>query len=93
MDRRGAISLADFVRSKEVFVLEVRGDSMQDEHILDGDYVLVEKAKTAHNGDIVVALVANPNTALVKGAGANAIGEDIAAIYKAVFKAVNDAGR
>jgi repressor LexA len=51
------ISLADFVRSKEVFVLEVRGTSMQDEHILNGDYVLVEKAKTAHNGDIVVALV------------------------------------
>jgi repressor LexA len=51
------ISLADFVRSKEVFVLEVRGDSMQDEAILDGDYVLVEKTKTAHNGDIVVALV------------------------------------
>ena len=51
------ISLADFVRSKEVFVLEVRGDSMQDEHILSGDYVLVEKTKTAHNGEIVVALV------------------------------------
>jgi repressor LexA len=51
------ISLADFVRSKEVFVLEVRGDSMQDEAILDGDYVLVEKARNAHNGDIVVALV------------------------------------
>ena len=51
------ISLADFVRSKEVFVLEVRGDSMQDEAILNGDYVLVEKARTAHNGDIVVALV------------------------------------
>jgi repressor LexA len=51
------ISLADFVRSKEVFVLEVSGESMQDEAILDGDYVLVEKAKTAHNGDIVVALV------------------------------------
>src|SRR6201988_2867215 len=51
------ISLADFVRSKEVFVLEVRGESMQDEAILDGDYVLVEKAKTAHNGEIVVALV------------------------------------
>ncbi|MBV9574974.1 MAG: transcriptional repressor LexA [Acidobacteriales bacterium] len=51
------ISLADFVRSKEVFVLEVRGESMQDEHIMDGDYVLVEKSKTAHNGDIVVALV------------------------------------
>src|SRR5712671_6696567 len=51
------ISFADFVRSKDVFVLEVRGDSMQDEHILDGDYVLVERSKTAHNGDIVVALV------------------------------------
>ena len=49
--------LLHIVRSKEVFVLEVRGDSMQDEAILDGDYVLVEKARTAHNGDIVVALV------------------------------------
>src|SRR5581483_8100198 len=51
------ISLADFVQSKEVFVLQVRGDSMQDEAILDGDYVLVEKTKSAHNGDIVVAIV------------------------------------
>ncbi len=51
------ISLSDFVRSKEVFVLEVRGESMQDEHILSGDYVLVERSKTAHNGDIVVALI------------------------------------
>jgi repressor LexA len=51
------ISLADFVRSKEVFVLEVRGNSMQDEAILNGDYVLVEKLKTAHNGDIVVAVI------------------------------------
>ena len=58
------ISLADFVRSKEVFVLEVRGDSMQDEHILSGDYVLVEKAKTAHNGDIVVALVEGTDATL-----------------------------
>jgi len=57
MQTAETISLADFVRSKEVFVLEVRGDSMQDEHILDGDYVLVEKTKTAHNGEIVVALV------------------------------------
>ncbi len=59
------ISLADFVRSKEVFVLEVRGDSMQDEAILDGDYVLVEKLKTAHNGDIVVAIV-NKDDATLK---------------------------
>ena len=58
------ISLADFVRSKEVFVLEVRGDSMQDEHIMSGDYVLVDKAKTAHNGDIVVALVGGSDATL-----------------------------
>src|SRR3989442_1910129 len=58
------ISLADFVRSNEVFVLEVRGDSMQDEAILDGDYVLVEKSKTAHNGDIVVALVEGTDATL-----------------------------
>lgn len=58
------ISLADFVRSKDVFVLEVRGESMQDEHILSGDYVLVEKAKTAHNGDIVVALVEGTDATL-----------------------------
>jgi repressor LexA len=58
------ISLADFVQSKEVFVLEVRGDSMQDEAILDGDYVLVEKTKVAHNGDIVVALVNGSDTTL-----------------------------
>src|SRR5580692_2654013 len=57
VEQNETISLADFVRSKEVFVLEVRGESMQDEAILDGDYVLVEKSKTAHNGDIVVALI------------------------------------
>jgi repressor LexA len=58
------ISLGDFVRSKDVFVLEVRGDSMQDEHILSGDYVLVERTKTAHNGDIVVALVEGTDATL-----------------------------
>jgi len=58
------ISLADFVRSKEVFVLQVRGDSMQDEHIVDGDYVLIEKTKTAHNGEIVAALVDGSDSTL-----------------------------
>src|SRR5436305_5210046 len=38
-ETRESISLADFVQSKEVFVLEVRGDSMKDEAIVDGDYV------------------------------------------------------
>ncbi len=58
------ISLGDITRSKQVFVLEVRGDSMQDEHIVDGDYVLVEKVNTARNGEIVVALVDGSETTL-----------------------------
>jgi len=56
-ETKESISLADFVQSKEVFVLEVRGESMKDEAIVDGDYVLVEKIQVPHNGDIVVALV------------------------------------
>lgn len=58
------IALEDITRSKEVFVLEVRGDSMQDEHIVDGDYVMVEKAKNARDGEIVVALVDGSETTL-----------------------------
>jgi len=58
------ISLNDLTRSRDVFVLEVSGDSMQDEHIVSGDYVMVEKVKTAHNGDIVVALVHGSDTTL-----------------------------
>ena len=58
------IALEDITRSKEVFVLEVRGDSMQDEHIVDGDYVMVEKVKNARDGEIVVALVDGSETTL-----------------------------
>ena len=58
------ISLSDITRSRDVFVLEVRGDSMQDEHILDGDYVMVERVRSARNGEIVVALVENSETTL-----------------------------
>lgn len=41
----------------ESFVLQVRGDSMIDEQIRDGDYVVVEKRGRVHNGDTVVALI------------------------------------
>src|SRR5437016_7505064 len=64
IERPETISLADFTRSKDVFVLEVRGESMQDEHIMDGDYVLVEKTKVARNGELVVALVNGDETTL-----------------------------
>ena len=58
------ISLTDFTRAKDVFVLQVMGESMQDEHIVNGDYVLVEKTASAHDGEIVVALVNGSETTL-----------------------------
>ena len=58
------ISIADIVGNKEVFALEVRGDSMRDEHIVDGDYVLVERTRAARDGEIVVALVRGSETTL-----------------------------
>ncbi len=51
------ITLADITRRRPAFVLEVRGDSMIEDHILDGDYVLVERREQADDGQIVVALV------------------------------------
>lgn len=45
--------------TKRVFVLQVRGESMIDDGICDGDYVVVEQQEQADNGDIVVALLDN----------------------------------
>jgi len=42
---------------KRVYVLQVKGESMIDEQIRDGDYVIVNARPTAQNGDMVVALV------------------------------------
>jgi len=44
---------------KRAFVLKVKGESMIDDGILDGDYVVIEQQETASNGDIVVALLEN----------------------------------
>lgn len=44
---------------KRVYVLQVRGESMIEEQIRDGDYVIVEQTETANNGEIVVALLDN----------------------------------
>lgn len=46
-----------FVTPGETFVLRVRGDSMIDDHICDGDYVIAEKRASVRDGDTVVALV------------------------------------
>lgn len=44
---------------KRSFVLQVKGDSMIEDGILDGDYVIIEEQATANDGDIVVALLEN----------------------------------
>jgi len=46
------------------FALRVDGESMRDEGILDGDYVIIERRETARNGDRVVALLPNGETTL-----------------------------
>ena len=47
----------EFVSNKELFILKVKGESMINAGILDGDMVLVEEDSTASNGDMVVALI------------------------------------
>lgn len=52
----------DFVGNSESFMLTVRGESMIEAGILDGDYILVKKQNTAHNGEMVVALIGEEAT-------------------------------
>ncbi len=58
------LDFGDFVNQENVFALEVRGDSMIDDHILSGDLVLVESTAQARDGEIVVALVRGTETTL-----------------------------
>ena len=51
------LSFQDFVGDPNTYALEVRGESMIEDHICSGDYVLVEKKPEVKDGDIVVALV------------------------------------
>lgn len=51
------LHFSDFAKNDSTFALQVRGDSMIEDHICSGDYVLVEKTAAVKNGEIVVALV------------------------------------
>jgi repressor LexA len=55
---------SDFAKSDKVFALTVRGDSMIEDHICNGDYVLVERTDSVRPGEIVVALVDNSEATL-----------------------------
>ena len=55
-----------FTGARDTYVLRVRGDSMIDEQIRDGDFVIVEDRKTAENGEMVIALVRGSDVTLKK---------------------------
>ncbi len=53
---------SDMVRTEKPFALKIKGDSMVNAGILDGDYVIVKQQNTAEQGDIVVALIGDEAT-------------------------------
>ncbi len=64
VEQHEVLNFADFAGSGNTFALEVRGNSMIEDHICDGDLILVEKVQQALDGDIVVALVGGAETTL-----------------------------
>jgi repressor LexA len=56
----------DLVGRRDTYVLRVKGNSMIDEQICDGDLVIVEDRKTAQNGEMVVALLGGSDVTLKK---------------------------
>lgn len=58
------LSFGDFSDDSGTYALQVRGDSMIEDHICNGDYVLVQKADRVRDGEIVVALVEGTDATL-----------------------------
>jgi repressor LexA len=64
-EERENLNMADFLPlGKRCYALKVRGDSLIDDHITDGDYVIVEKRDDVHDGDTVLAVVDGGEAAL-----------------------------
>jgi len=65
VENREEIDLEKLFHSRSgVYVLKVRGESMIDDHLCDGDYVVIERRETARNGEQVVALLDNSEATL-----------------------------
>ena len=64
IEAREMMSLMPDPSGKDIFVLKVKGQSMIDDHIQDGDYVIVERRDHAENGETVVALLDNESATL-----------------------------
>lgn len=56
----------DMVGRRDTYVLQVKGDSMIDEQIRDGDYVIVENRRSARDGEMVIALLDGERATLKK---------------------------
>jgi repressor LexA len=62
--QREVLNFADFAGNGNTFALEVSGNSMIEDHICNGDMILLERVAQANDGDIVVALVAGSDATL-----------------------------
>jgi len=58
------LNFADLLSDRDLYALEVRGESMIEDHICSGDFVLIERTPEVRDGDIVVALVDGVETTL-----------------------------
>ena len=59
----GSLTVAnELARGKETFALKVKGDSMMEDGILEGDHVIIRRQDTAEDGDIVCALIGDEAT-------------------------------
>ena len=64
LDQLEVVDLLPYAGDKDVFVLRVKGNSMIEDHIQNGDYVIVERRNVAENGETVVALIDNDRVTL-----------------------------
>lgn len=64
LDNREVMALLPDAGDKDIFILRVKGNSMIEDHIKDGDYVIVERRDAAENGETVVALIDNDRATL-----------------------------
>ena len=64
IEEKETLSLGDFARGGNSYVLQVKGNSMIEDHIMSGDYVVIEPTQVANPGETVVALVGNEEATL-----------------------------
>lgn len=66
INHQNAFNINDILYGSDLYMLRVKGDSMIEEGINDGDYVICEPSNTANNGEIVVALIDDQEATLKK---------------------------